>query len=43
MGTGDDGIHFPPGFVLALGRTLVSPVVKGLIHIPLNQIQLLFS
>ena len=36
-------MHFPPGFVLALALTLVSPVVKGLIDIPLNQIQLLFS
>ena len=43
IGTRDDGIHFPPGFVLALALTLVSPVVKGLIHIPLNQVQLLFS
>ena len=43
IGTGDDGIHFPPGFVLALALTLVPPVVKGLIHIPLNQIGLLFS
>ena len=43
IGTGDDGIHFSPGFVLALALTLVSPVVEGLIHIPLNQIQLLFS
>ena len=43
IGTGDDRVHFPPGFVLALALTLVSPVVKGLIHIPLNQIQLLLS
>ena len=43
IGTGDDGVHFPPGFVLALALTLVSPVVKGLIHIPLNQIPLFFS
>ena len=41
--TGDNGIHFPPGFVLALALRLAAPVVKGLIHIPLNQIQLLFS
>ena len=31
------------GFVLALAVTLASPVVKGLIHIPLNQVQLLLS
>ena len=43
IGTRDDRVHFPPGFVLALALTLASPVVKGLIHIPLNQIQLLFS
>ena len=43
IGTRDDRVHFPPSFVLALALTLVSPVVKGLIHIPLNQIQLLFS
>ena len=43
IGTGNDGIHFPPGFVLALVLTLVSRVVEGLIHIPLNQIQLPFS
>ena len=43
IGTGDDRVHFPPGFVLALALTLASPVVKGLIHIPLSQIQLLFS
>ena len=42
-GTRDDRVHFPPGFVLAFALTLVSPVVKGLIHIPLNQIPLLFS
>ena len=28
IGTGDDGVHFPPGFVLALALTLASPVVK---------------
>ena len=43
MGTRDNRVHFPPGFVLALALTLVFSVVKGLIHIPLNQIQLLFS
>ena len=43
IGTGDDRVHFPPGFVLAFALTLVSPVLKGLIHIPLNQIELLFS
>ena len=43
IGTRDDGVYFPPGFVLALALTLVSPVVKGLIHTPLNQVQLLFS
>ena len=42
IGAREDRVHFPPGFVLALALTLVSPVVKGLIHIPLNQIQLLF-
>ena len=41
-GTRDDRVHFPPGFVLAFALTLASQVVKGLIHIPLNQIQLLF-
>ena len=43
IGTRDDGVHLPPGFVLALALTLASPVVKGLIHIPLNQVQLLFT
>ena len=43
IGTRDDGVHFPPGFVLALALTLAFPVVKGLTHIPLNRIQLLFS
>ena len=43
IGTGDNGVHFPPGCVLAFALTLVSLVVKGLIHIPLNRIQLLFS
>ena len=43
IGTRDDRVHFPPGFVLALALTLPSPVVKGLINIPLNQIPLLFS
>ena len=43
IGTGDDGFHLPPGFVLALPLTQASPVVKGLIHIPLSQVQLLFS
>ena len=42
IGTRDDRVHFPPGSVLALALTLATPVVKGLIHIPLNQIQLLF-
>ena len=43
IGTRDDGVYFPSGFVLALALTLASPVVKGLIHILLNQVQLVFS
>ena len=43
IGTRDDRVHFPTGFVLALALTLASPVVKGLIHITLNQIKLFFS
>ena len=42
IGTRDDRVHFPPASVLALAFTLASLVVKGLIHLPLNQIQLLF-
>ena len=43
IGTTDDGVHFPPGFLLAFPLTPASPVVEELIHIPLNQVQLLFS
>ena len=39
--TRDDGARFPPGFVLAFALSLGYPVVKGSIHVPLNQIQLL--
>ena len=43
IGTRDDGVHFPPGFVLPFALTLAYPFMKGSIHIPLNQIQLLVS
>ena len=39
--TRDDGFHFPRGFVMAFPLWLVYQVLKGLIHVALNQIQLL--
>ena len=42
VGTRDDGVHFPPGFVVAFYLLLPYPVMEGSIHVPLNQIQLLF-
>ena len=41
VGSRDDGVHFPPGFVLALPLLLDYPVMKGSIHVPVNQILLL--
>ena len=41
IGTRDDGVHFPLGFVLALLLSLGYAVVKGSIHNPLNKIQFL--
>ena len=38
--TRDHGVHLRPGFVLAFSLSLAYPVVKGSIHIPLNQILL---
>ena len=39
-GTRDDVVQLPPGFVLAFPLSLGYPVMKGSIHVPLNQIQL---
>ena len=39
--TPGDGVHFPPGFILAFCLSLTYAVLKGSIHMPLNQIQLL--
>ena len=41
IGTRDDGFHFPQVFVEAFFLSLAYPVLKGTIHISLNQIQLL--
>ena len=41
IGTRDDGVHFPPGLVLAFPLPLSYAVVKGLIHVALTQMQLL--
>ena len=38
IGTRHDGLQFPPGFVLPFQLSLGHPVVKGSIHILLNQI-----
>ena len=38
-----DGVNLPPGFVLAFPLSVGYPVVKGSIHIPLNQIELLIG
>ena len=43
VGTRNDGVRFPPGFVLAVPFSLSYPVMKGSVHIPLNQIQLLIT
>ena len=40
IGTRENGVHFPPGFVLAVPLLLGYPDMKGLIHIP--QIELFF-
>ena len=41
IGTRDDVVHFPPGFVLAFSLSLAYRAVKVLIHIPLNLVRLL--
>ena len=41
VGTTDDSVHFSPGFILAFPLSLAYPVMKGLMHVPLDQIQLL--
>ena len=41
IGNRNNGVQFPPGFVLAFPFSLGYPVMERLIHVPLNKVQLL--
>ena len=43
VGTRDNGVHVPPGFVLAFSLSLAYAVRKRSTHIPLKQIPLLIG